>query len=146
MDFEKIADLVKLIEGSSFVEFSYKEGEAKISMSKVGRAIATNVPTSIPTAVPTTTPEDNEEEELADDSEFILSPIVGTFYSASSPETPAFVNVGDEVKAGQTVCIIEAMKLMNEIECEFDGIIEAILVSNEQKVEYGHPLFKIKRK
>ena len=76
---------------------------------------------------------------------YITSPIVGTFYSAAAPDVPAFVRVGDHVKSGQTVCILEAMKLMNEIQCEYDCEIEAILVSNEQKVEYGQPLFRVKK-
>ena len=74
-----------------------------------------------------------------------ISPIVGTFYSASTPDTPAFVKVGDTVKSGDTVCILEAMKLMTEIEADFDCEIEAVLVSNEQKVEYGQPLFRVKK-
>ena len=81
---------------------------------------------------------DNAADGLdSDDEGYITSPIVGTFYSAPSPEAKAFVKVGDRVKAGQTVCILEAMKLMNEI--------EAVLVSNEQKIEYGQPLFKVKK-
>ena len=83
--------------------------------------------------------EEEEEESL-----FITSPIVGTFYSASAPDVPAFVKVGDQVKAGQTVCILEAMKLMNEIESDFEGTIEEVLVENGAAVEYGQPLFVIK--
>jgi acetyl-CoA carboxylase biotin carboxyl carrier protein len=85
--------------------------------------------------------------ETAEEDEplFITSPIVGTFYSAAAPDVPAFVKVGDHVKNGQTVCILEAMKLMNEIQCEYDCEIEAVLVSNEQKVEYGQPLFRVKK-
>ena len=86
-----------------------------------------------------------EEKKEEDDKLFITSPIVGTFYSAPSPDAPAFVKVGDVVKNGQTVCIMEAMKLMNEIQSEFDCEIEAVLVSNEQKVEYGQPLFRVKK-
>ena len=84
-------------------------------------------------------------EETEDETLFITSPIVGTFYSAPAPDAPAFVKVGDQVKNGQTVCILEAMKLMNEIQSEFDCEIEAVLVSNEQKVEYGQPLFRVKK-
>lgn len=84
-----------------------------------------------------------EAEE--EDSLFITSPIVGTFYSAPSPDAQPFVKIGDRVKNGQTVCILEAMKLMNEIQSDFDCEIEAVLVSNEQKVEYGQPLFRVKR-
>ena len=74
----------------------------------------------------------------------ITSPLVGTFYASSSPDADAFVNVGDTVKKGQVLGIIEAMKLMNEIESEYDGVVEAILVNNEEVVEYGQPLFRIK--
>lgn len=84
-------------------------------------------------------------EEVADgDFIYVESPIVGTFYDAPSPEADAFVKVGDQVKKGQVVCIIEAMKLMNEIEAEIDGEIVEIMVRNEGPVEYGQPLFKLK--
>ena len=73
------------------------------------------------------------------------SPLVGTFYAAPSEDAPAFVKVGDIVKKGQILAIVEAMKLMNEIESDFDCDIEAVLVSNEQKIEYGQPLFKVKK-
>ena len=94
---------------------------------------------------PSAAPVQVTAEEGEDESLFITSPIVGTFYSAAAPDVPAFVRVGDRVKEGQTVCILEAMKLMNEIQCEYDCEIEAVLVSNEQKVEYGQPLFRVKR-
>lgn len=148
MDLEKIAGLVKIIEDSSLKEFSYKEGEIKITMSK--REHPPIVTAGVPpmpamgmsgTIVPAQEKADDVEEEAL----FITSPIVGTFYSAAAPDVPAFVRVGDRVKEGQTVCILEAMKLMNEIQCEWDCEIEAILVSNEQKVEYGQPLFRVKR-
>ena len=76
--------------------------------------------------------------------EKVISPMVGTFYESSAPENPPFVNVGDKVKKGQTLCIIEAMKLMNEIESDFDGELVKILASNEQMVEFGQPLFIIR--
>ena len=74
----------------------------------------------------------------------LTSPLVGTFYTASSPDAEAFVKEGDTVKKGQVLGIIEAMKLMNEIESEFDGVVEAVLVKNEEVVEYGQPLFRIR--
>lgn len=74
----------------------------------------------------------------------VKSPIVGTFYEAASPDAPPFIKVGDKVKKGDTVCIVEAMKLMNEIECDFDGEVVEICVSNESPVEYNQPLFKVK--
>ena len=148
MDLEKIAGLVKIIEDSSLKEFSYKEGEIKITMSKREHPpiVTAGVP-SMPAmgmsgaVVPVQDKADEAEEEAL----FITSPIVGTFYSAAAPDVPAFVRVGDRVKEGQTVCILEAMKLMNEIQCEYDCEIEAVLVSNEQKVEYGQPLFRVKK-
>ena len=74
----------------------------------------------------------------------VVSPLVGTFYSSPSPEAESFVKVGDRVKKGQVLGIIEAMKLMNEIESEYDGVVEAVLVKNEDVVEYGQPLFRIR--
>ena len=149
MDLEKIEGLVKIIENSSLTKFTYKEGDMKITMSKLDHppvVVTGSVPTAAP--APAAAPageESKSEEEEADEKLFIVSPIVGTFYSAPSPDAPAFVKVGDQVKNGQTVCILEAMKLMNEIQSEFDCEIEAVLVSNEQKVEYGQPLFRVKK-
>lgn len=82
--------------------------------------------------------------EAIDSDKIVASPLVGTFYNSSSPDAELFVKVGDTVKKGQTLGIIEAMKLMNEIESEYDGVVEAILVSNENVVEYGQPLFRIR--
>lgn len=87
-------------------------------------------------------PGEFQVEELI--GEKVLSPMVGTFYTSSSPDNPSFVKVGDKVKKGQTLCIIEAMKLMNEIESEIDGEVIKILASNEQMVEFGQPLFIIR--
>lgn len=148
MNLEKIAELVKIIENSSLKEFSYSEGEMEIYLSKLdnppivapGAAAPAAVAAAPAPAAPVPAETPVEEEEL-----YITSPIVGTFYSAPSPTAPAFVRVGDKVKNGQTVCILEAMKLMNEIQCEYDCEIEAVLVSNEQKVEYGQPLFRVKK-
>lgn len=147
MDLEKIEGLVKIIENSSLTEFTYKEGEIKITMSKLDNApvVMTGVPATAP--APAAAPVAAAAAEAVEENEplFIVSPIVGTFYSAPAPDAPAFVKVGDQVKNGQTVCILEAMKLMNEIQSDFDCEIEAVLVSNEQKVEYGQPLFRVKK-
>jgi acetyl-CoA carboxylase biotin carboxyl carrier protein len=148
MDLEKIEGLIKIIENSSIKEFTIKEGDLKITISKLDHppVVAHGVP-MMPTppaagaAVPAPAPAEAEEEEKL----FITSPIVGTFYSAPAPDAPAFVKVGERVKNGQTVCILEAMKLMNEIQADYDCEIEAVLVSNEQKVEYGQPLFRVKK-
>lgn len=147
MDLEKIEGLVKIIENSSLTEFSIKDGETKITMSKLTHppVIAAGVPAAPMAAAPAQPTAAEEKAEAADEFELILAPIVGTFYSAAAPDVPAYVKVGDHVKPGQTVCILEAMKLMNEIEADYDCEIEAVLVSNEQKVEYGQPLFRVKK-
>ena len=145
MDLEKIEGLVKIIENSSLTQFTIKDGDLKITMSKLDHppVVAAGAPMMAPqmSAAPAVDMVKEEEEEQF----FITSPIVGTFYSAAAPDVPAFVKVGDQVKNGQTVCILEAMKLMNEIQAEYDCEIEAVLVSNEQKVEYGQPLFRVKK-
>ena len=137
MDLEQIEKLVEIIEKSTLKEITVEEGNLKINLKRENNKEIQNVTKNI----------DKKPEVLEepDEESFITSPIVGTFYSAASPETPAFVRVGDIAKKGQPVCIVEAMKLMNEINCDFDCEIEAVLVSNEQKVEYGQPLFRVKK-
>jgi len=140
MDLEKIKKLVKIFEDSSMLEFSYVEGDTEICMSRKGEVGAAALPVPIvdnEEAVQTAGAEDAPEQ-------YILSPIVATFYSAPAPDAKPYVSVGEKVKVGDTVCILEAMKLLNEIESEYDCEIEAVLVSNGQKVEYGQPLFRIK--
>lgn len=149
LDLEKLEGLVKIMEDSSLNTMSIKDGDFKITMSKLDNppVLANGSMVSAVSALP------SEKEEAAssagnteDDNEVhIVSPIVGTFYSAKEPTIPAFVKVGDTVKAGDTVCILEAMKMMNEITADFDCEIEAVLVSNEQKVEYGQPLFRVRK-
>lgn len=150
MNIEQIEKLVEVIENSSLTEFSYKDDEVKITMSKLDHApvITGGVPMTAPmagAAVSTAVSVERAAEESEDEAVLITSPIVGTFYAAPAPDAAPFVKVGDRVKNGQTVCILEAMKLMNEIQSEFDCEIEAVLVSNEQKVEYGQPLFRVKK-
>ena len=147
MDLEKIEGLVKIVENSSLTEFSIRDGETEITMSKLTHppVIGAVVPPAPLAAAPGQPAAAEEKAEAADEFELILAPIVGTFYSAAAPDVPAYVKVGDHVKAGQTVCILEAMKLMNEIQADYDCEIEAVLVSNEQKVEYGQPLFRVKK-
>lgn len=137
MDLEQIEKLVEIIEKSTLKEITVEEGNLKINLKCENNSEIQNVQKNIERKT--------EIVEEPDEESFITSPIVGTFYSAASPETPAFVRVGDTVKKGQPVCIVEAMKLMNEINCDFDCEIEAVLVSNEQKVEYGQPLFRVKK-
>lgn len=153
MDIEKLEKIVKIFEDSSMMEFTFEEGDTKLKMDKKGHPVGpaeiaaaqmAAMPLMPAAAAPAASAAAPQVEEETGE-EYITSPIVGTFYSAPSPEAKAFVKVGDHVKAGQTVCILEAMKLMNEIESDFDCEIEAVLVSNEQKVEYGQPLFRIRK-
>ena len=141
MDIRKIRELVRIVESSSLTELTYREGDMKISLSKTAGLPAAAQTVAVPAAVPAAPAEPAE----VDDTLLITAPIVGTFYSAPAPDAPAYVKVGDHVKKGQTICILEAMKLMNEIEAEYDCEIEAVLVSNEQKVEYGQPLFRVQK-
>ena len=144
MDLEKVEGLVRILENSSLNTMSIKDGDFKIVMSKLDHPPVVSQGGATPIAYESRTlekPESSEEETEV----HITSPIVGTFYSASGPDIPAFVTVGDTVKAGDTVCILEAMKMMNEITADFDCEIEAVLVSNEQKVEYGQPLFRVRK-
>ena len=150
MDLKTIEGLVKIIEESSLTEFTYKDESVKITMSKLDHppvvvtgAAATAAPAASAPTVPAA--EVGDAKDAEEEPVFITSPIVGTFYSAAAPDVPAFVRAGDQVENGQTVCILEAMKMMNEIQAEFDCEIEAVLVSNEQKVEYGQPLFRVKK-
>ena len=144
------SDIKKLIEdmGSSKIdslEIEFPDG-LKIKMDKSKTATVEAVaPQTVVTPVVSnnvvTTVETPKEEE---NYKVIKSPMVGTFYASSSPTAEAFVKVGDKIKKGRVVCIVEAMKLMNEIESEFDGEVVEICVKNEDMVEYGTPLFKIK--
>lgn len=147
MDFENLITLIKTVSSSELTQFSMKEGDFKISMGKEIVVTAGKESAVIPTSpYPTGITESQllEETEEMVEGETVKAPLVGTFYSASAPEEAPFIQVGDVVKKGQTLGIIEAMKLMNEIECEYDGVVEKILAENGQMVEYGQPLFVIK--
>ena len=158
MDYKEIKRLIEDMGESKIdsLDIEFPDG-VKISMKKNNKEVVSNV---IPASAPMTVPvvQNNTENSLmktennigkVNDSEAnnlkeIKSPMVGTFYRSSSPTSEPFVKVGDKIKKGQVVCIIEAMKLMNEIESEYDGEVVEICVENEQMVEYGKTLFKIK--
>lgn len=139
MNIKEIKELIEIVEASSLSEFSLKEGNLEINMKKGGMISEIQTPAVRETSRPAVQEEEQEEDT------YIMSPMVGTFYSSPAPDAVSYVNVGDTVKKGQTLCIIEAMKLMNEIECEYDAEIISVMVSNEQKIEYGQPLFKVKK-
>ncbi len=144
MDLRKLKKLIDLVEESSISELEITEGEERVRISKSGTGIPTQfaVPAVAAPAV-ISVPELDKVEERLPAGHIVNSPMVGTFYRTSSPGSDPFVKVGQTVKAGETLCIIEAMKLLNEIEADKDGIIKAILIENGQPVEYGEALFII---
>ncbi len=154
MDIASIKELVKIIDESSLTTFEMEQDGVKLTLKKEALAtVAAPVAVAAPTVVQapvaasaTVQVEENVKEEVKEvpAGKTINSPMVGTFYASSAPDKPAYVKVGDKVKKGQVVCIVEAMKLMNEIESDVDGEIVEILVNNEDMVEYGQPMFVIK--
>lgn len=147
MELESLLKLIDKVSSSKLDEFHYNDGSLKLHLKKNAAAKKGNVPASEhsePSVPASAVLPDIPEPEAAADTKQIKAPLVGTFYASSAPDAPAFVAIGDQVKKGQVLGVIEAMKLMNEIECEYDGVIESILVENEQMVEYGQPLFTIR--
>lgn len=156
MDLRKLKTLIDLVSESGVAELEITEGDDRVKIvNRVGAApVAAAAPTVIATPVvasatpaaapaPVVAAEPAAAPVAAEDTRTINSPMVGTFYRAPSPGAKPFADVGQKVKAGDTVCIIEAMKLLNEIETEYDGVIKEILVENGQPVEFGQPLFVI---
>ncbi len=145
MDLRKLKKLIDLVQESGISELEVTEGEEKVKIVKSGGAgVVYASPVPVATAAAPTAPAPAAAAAPAEiTGHFVKSPMVGTFYRSPSPGAKAFVEVGDTVKSGDTICIIEAMKLLNEIECDKDGVIKAILVDNGQPVEYGEPLVMI---
>jgi acetyl-CoA carboxylase biotin carboxyl carrier protein len=155
MDLRKLKKLIDLVEESGIAELEITEGEEKVRIVRGGSsgkevvvlsppALAASPPVAHATAVtPQAQAPAQQEPEPAPEGHIVKAPMVGTFYRSGSPGGKPLVEVGDPVKAGQPICIIEAMKLMNEIEADKDGVIKAIMVENGQPVEYGEPLMMI---
>ncbi len=149
MDLRKLKKLIELVEESGIGELEITEGEEKVRISKSGSMVQgyVNAPMALQSiAAPAATAIQEAETAAKDalpDGHMVKSPMVGTFYRSSAPGANAFVEVGQTVKEGDTLCIIEAMKLLNEIESDKSGVIKAILVESGQPVEYGEPLFEI---
>ena len=152
MNQNEIKELVAFLAEKDIAEFEMERGDVKLRIKRAQAVVAAPVAASYPVPVAAQAPPPPvvsaapaasapEKEEGID---IIKSPIVGTFYEAASPGSPAFVKEGDTVAVGQVLCIVEAMKLMNEIESDAAGQIVKILVSNGQPVEYGQPLFKVR--
>ena len=155
MEFDNLITLIKAVSDSKLTQFEMKDGEFKISMGKEKETViatadsTVTIPAAVPAAVPAAgipaagIPAGSEEQKADMAGQVVKAPLVGTFYSASAPDAAPFVQVGDTVAEGQTLGIIEAMKLMNEIESDYAGTVKEILVENGQMVEYGQPLFVI---
>ena len=147
MEFENLIKLINTVSASELTGFKYEEKGLKLQMSKgdgevkVVAAPAAPLPAAPLPAGPA--PLKEETEEAAKPGKIVESPLVGTFYAAPAEDAEPFVTVGSAVKKGQTLAIVEAMKLMNEIESDYDGTVAEILVENGQPVEYGQPLFRI---
>ena len=149
MDLRKLKKLIDLVQESGIAELEITEGEEKVRISRTGsanipvNATITSAPIAAAAAGPVSASLSGEPEAAQDEGHVLKSPMVGTFYRAPTPGAKAFVEVGQTVTEGETVCIIEAMKLLNEIEADRSGLIKAILVENGQPVEYGHALMVI---
>ena len=156
MDINQIRKLIKLVEESNITEFTVEEGDLRIKISKEceNKTITQQVPVTnysipanpsvLPVATVVAETKNVSVEAANNNLHQVKSPIVGTFYKASAPDKPEYVKVGDRVTKGTILCIVEAMKLMNEIECDVDGIVEKVLVENSSPVEYNQPLFLIR--
>ena len=145
MDLRKVKKLIELLEESEISEIEIHEGEESVRIARHGSGVTQTIfqgagqghaPASAAThAMPS--------QQAVESGHIIKAPMVGTFYSSATPEAPPFVEIGQSVNAGDVLCIIEAMKIMNQIEADADGVISRILVENGDPVEYGQPLFVI---
>ena len=146
MDLRKLKKLIDLVEESGISELELTEGEEKVRISRAlmhSAAPMTHYVNAPATQAASATPVVSEPVAAVIEGHIVKSPMVGTFYRSSSPDAKPFAEVGSKVAVGETICIIEAMKLLNEIESDFAGVIKKILVENGQPVEYGEPLFVI---
>jgi acetyl-CoA carboxylase biotin carboxyl carrier protein len=155
MDIRKIKKMIELLEESGIAEIEIKEGEESLRIARVlpGQATTTYVNSPMPApvasaptaavAAPVAAPVDGGPMRAGAGEHVVSAPMVGTYYSAPTPGAKQFVEIGDEVEVGQVLCIIEAMKMMNQIESEKAGKVKAIMVKNGEPVEFGQPLFII---
>ncbi|AQY51092.1 acetyl-CoA carboxylase biotin carboxyl carrier family protein [Listeria weihenstephanensis FSL R9-0317] len=151
LSINEIKQLVKLVDESSLTEFEYETEQGKIKMRKGGELVSPTVSAPVVQAVLPAPKVETEETPTpaaapTEDFHVVTSPMVGTFYGSPNPESPAFVEPGSVVTVKSVVCIIEAMKLLNEVEADVNGEIVEVLVSNGELVEFGQPLFKVRKK
>lgn len=151
MDIRKVKKLIELLEASDIAEIEIKEGEEAVRISRYSSAAPAIMPAPVaPVAAPAPAaaaaipaPAEDKPAAAASSGHVVSSPMVGTFYRSPSPSSPAFVEVGTHVKVGDVVCIVEAMKMMNQIEADKAGVVEAILVNDGEPVEFDQPLITI---
>ena len=136
MEQKDLLELIRAVSNSNIADFQYEQGETKVIISAFGRQ-------STVTSQEVMQPVVEQMNVPVSDAQTVKAPLVGTFYAAPSEEAAPYVQVGDQVKKGQTLGIVEAMKLMNEIESEYDGVVVEVCVKNGAMVEYGQPLFRI---
>ena len=146
MDIRKVKKLIEMLEASDLEELEITEGEESVKLVK--RSVEKNSINKIQEQITTPIIEENKKQVINESAneqvgDQITSPMVGTFYTASSPGAEAFVKVGDKINEGDVVCIVEAMKMMNEIKSDYSGTLSKILVENSDPVEFGQPLFLI---
>jgi len=144
-DVKKVRQLIELMEEHDLAEIDLKQGDHGVRIKRGGEVVAMAAPAAKPTARPAASPEAPPAAESAADARMLVvkSPMVGTFYRASGPDAAAFVKVGDRIGPDKTVCIVEAMKVFNEIPAGVSGQVVAILVENGAPVEFGQPLIKV---
>jgi acetyl-CoA carboxylase biotin carboxyl carrier protein len=155
MDLRKIKKLIDLLEESNLAELEIKEGEEIVRLSRIPKGMVSaltaapqpvqmvSAPVTAPALAPATLAAPVTVEKTTPDGHTVKAPMVGTFYASANPETPAYVKVGQAIKAGDTLGIIEAMKMFNQIEADVSGTVLAVLVNNGQPVEFDEPMFVI---
>ena len=149
MDIRKVKKLIELLETSDIAEIEIKEGEEAVRISRASRIAPAVAAAPVAAAAPAPAPAANAETEreeppaAAETGNLVTSPMVGTFYRAPAPSSPSYVEVGQQIREGDVIGIVEAMKMMNQIESEFSGVVEAILVEDGKPVEFGQPLVRI---
>ena len=148
MDLRKLKKLIDLVQESGISELEVTEGEEKVRIAKHYGAVAAPqqyyaAPPPVAAGAPAVSAVNLDDEDELPEGHIVKSPMVGTFYRSPSPGADAFVQIGQTVKQGETLCIIEAMKLLNEIEADASGVVKAILLDNGEPVEFGEPLFVI---
>lgn len=141
MDFKEILELIEAIDKSALTKFSFEEGDTKIKIEKNREETICTKPVTQNEVLQI---KEEVERIESDNFEYIKSPLIGTFYNSPSPDEGPYIAVGDKVSKDEVIGIIEVMKVMNEVKCNYDGIVEDILINNNDTVEYGQSLIKIK--